>query len=101
LSKILIKFLFLISIVNFSFSNSPAQDIFDEQWNEKYRGKIIRNIIIRTLNVVESLDEEKNYKEQNWLLNAANSVHYKTRDWVVKENLLFEEGEKIKLQRTI
>ncbi|RPI73017.1 MAG: hypothetical protein EHM47_06950, partial [Ignavibacteriales bacterium] len=95
MSKILKKLLLLQLLINFSLSNSFSQDVPDEQWNTNFQGKTIRNIIIKTYNVAESFDEIKNYTDSSWINSAVNSLHYKTRDWVIQENLLFEKGDKI------
>jgi len=96
LSKILKNiFCLLILFVNLYSLSSFAQDLSEEQWNKNLEGKIIRNIIIKTLNVAESFDEKKNYADTTWFRNLANDLHYKTRDWVIREKLLFERGNKL------
>ncbi|MDO8550658.1 MAG: hypothetical protein Q7S39_10990 [Ignavibacteria bacterium] len=96
MSKILKKiFCLLILLVNLYSLSSFAQDLSEEQWNKNLEGKIIRNIIIKNLNVAESFDEKKNYADTSWFKNFTNSLHYKTRDWVVREKLLFEKGDKV------
>lgn len=90
-----IPILYLSLILLSLFSISKAQDISDMQWNKDFQGRVIRNIIIKTFNVAESLEDKIEENDVTWINNFANSLHYKTRDWVVKENLLFEKGDKI------
>jgi hypothetical protein len=81
------------------YSSSSAQDFTsDIQWNKSLEGKIIKNIIIKTLNVAESFDEVENYTDTTWFNNLSNSLHYKTRIWVVNERLLFQKGDKLNLR---
>ena len=82
-------------LVNIYSPSSFAQDLSEEQWNKNLEGKIIRNIIIKTLNVAESFDEKKNYADTSWFRNLTNDLHYKTRDWVIREKLLFEKEDKV------
>ena len=85
----------MILILTFYSLPCLPQDIPDEQWHKSLEGLIIRNINIITLNVAEQLDESGVYSDTTWFNTLANSVHYKTRNWVIKDRLLFEEGDKI------
>ncbi len=78
-----------------SFAKTFSQDLSENSWNKSLEGKTIRNILINTYNVAESFNEESNYRDSSWIKGVANSFHYKTRDWVVKENLLFDKGDKV------
>jgi hypothetical protein len=60
----------------------------------KYEGRIIRNIIIQSIEFGKPIqDTAKKLVEK--LARAANNVHYKTRAWVIHNNLFFHENEKI------
>jgi hypothetical protein len=90
---------FFLFLTLFSFSSSAQDFRSQDQWNRSLEGKIIRNINIRTLNVAESFDDEEGYPDTSLadgsFKNLTNSVHYKTRNWVVSERLLFKEGDKL------
>jgi len=61
---------------------------------ERYRGKIIRNIIIKRLDFGISLvDTSKRFK--NTLTQLANDFHHKTKENVVRNNLFFKEGDRL------
>ena len=72
-----------------------AQDLeYENNWDKNLEGKIISKIFFRTLNVAgESIDRTST--DSTWINNLANSFHYKTRNWVIRERLLFKEGEKL------
>ena len=72
-----------------------AQDLeYENNWDKNLEGKIISKIFLRTLNVAgESIDRTST--DSTWINNLANSFHYKTRNWVIRERLLFKEGEKL------
>jgi len=85
-----LKKLFII-ILLFFYSISFSQEY--EEWNREFSGRTIRNILIKTYNVGESIYPDES--DSLWIKRLANSLHYKTRDWVIKENLIFNEGDKI------
>ncbi len=97
MSKIRNKIYCLLSISLVFYSvTSFAQDLASENhWDKNLEGKIIRNIYVRTLNVAESFDEKENITDSSWFKNLTNSLHYKTRDWVIKERLIFNTGDKL------
>ncbi|MGE5399565.1 MAG: hypothetical protein ACM3S2_04120 [Ignavibacteriales bacterium] len=60
-----------------------------------YSGKIIRNIDIRVLDVFGTSVTRPNDSANSWLQKAGNSVHLNTRAWLIKNRLLFSEGNRL------
>jgi outer membrane protein assembly factor BamA len=58
-----------------------------------FEGQIIRNITFRILEVSGPDVDEKNGEDTSWFASFANSLHYKTRPWVIRSYLLFKEGD--------
>jgi len=60
----------------------------------RYRGKKIRNIIIRRLDFGTPIsDTSKSFK--NTLTKLANALHHKTREDVIRNNLFFKPGDRL------
>jgi hypothetical protein len=62
---------------------------------EKYKGKIIRHIWIKTLDpfgtsTIDTLSEARTKAGK-----ALNEAHIKTRPWVIRKNLFIKEGQKV------
>lgn len=66
-----------------------------EEYFSKYKGKTIRNIEITKLNVFSPDFKEPLYSGTSWIQDAGNLVHIKTRDNLLKNYLLFAEGDTI------
>jgi hypothetical protein len=61
---------------------------------ERYRGRIIRNISIQSVDFGVSLgDTAKRFK--NGLTRLANNLHRKSREYVIRKNLFFYENQKL------
>ncbi len=60
----------------------------------KYNGKIIRKIIIKKLNVFGSSVIDTSYNSTSWLGQTANKLHIQSRNFILKDNLLFASGDK-------
>lgn len=61
---------------------------------QRYRGRVIRKITIQTLDFGVSLrDTTKGLN--NRLTRMANNLHRQSRDYVIRKNLFFKEGEKL------
>ncbi|MDP4192366.1 MAG: hypothetical protein Q8858_12425 [Bacteroidota bacterium] len=60
--------------------------------NKKYSGRIIRKINIRVLDVFGTSVDHPLDTAENWLQRAGNAVHLETKDWLIKDKLLFYEG---------
>ena len=60
-----------------------------------YEGKKIGRIIISKLDVFGPTVQDTSRKSTSWLGEQANKIHVKTRDYVIRKNLLFKEGDDI------
>jgi hypothetical protein len=60
----------------------------------KYEGHIIRNVIIQSLEF-GTLTKDTVRRIDKRLARFANNIHYKTRPWVVRNNLFFHENDKL------
>src|SRR4030095_4611540 len=61
---------------------------------ERFRGKVIRNIRIQTLQFGTSLtDTTKRFK--NFLTNLADNLHHTTSDYVIRKNLFFKKYDRL------
>ena len=60
---------------------------------EQYSGKKIAKIYIVNLDVFEMLPDKPETHIYNRILDLGNSLHYKTRDWIIKDMLFFAEGD--------
>jgi hypothetical protein len=61
----------------------------------KYAGKIIRKINIRILDVFGSSIFNPQDTVRSWLVDKGNSLHAKTKEWLIKDKLIFYEGQKL------
>lgn len=61
-----------------------------------YEGQIIRKIYLRKLDLFEedTVGGERNLV--SWFLKAGNVLHIDTRDFIIRQNLIFQQGERIK-----
>ena len=65
-----------------------------DQLYRRYRGRVIRNIEIRSIDFgVPINDTTKSFK--NTLTNLADAVHRTTRERVIRNNLFFKENERL------
>lgn len=83
-------FLLLISGLLPVFSQQEEQEEF-----YKYEGKKIGTIYITVLNIAGGDVEEGKKQDTSWLGKLANTFHIKSKEWVVRERLLFKEGDVI------
>ena len=60
----------------------------------KYENRIIRNIIIQSLEF-GTLTRDTVRRLDKRLARFANNIHYKTRAWAVHNNLFFRENDKV------
>ena len=66
----------------------------DRKIIKQYTGKIIRNINIEVLDVFGGSVDHPKDSLRSWVEETGNSVHWKTREWIVRNMLIFNEGEK-------
>lgn len=88
------KFLKMISVKKVQL---PGNDIHesDKKMINKYSGRIIRNINVRVLDVFGASLDNPEDTSQSWLEDKGNSLHYKSREWIIKNKLIFTEGEEL------
>lgn len=60
-----------------------------------YQGKIIRSILIQTLDVTGANQATVKFKAQRYLDSAFDAVHIKTKPRVIRNNLLFDVGDTV------
>lgn len=59
---------------------------------QRFRGRIIRNVYIGTLDFGVSI-KDTSKKLNNGLTRVANAMHRKSRDYTIRNNLFFKEGQ--------
>lgn len=52
-------------------------------------GAVIGEVVIRNENIFDTADP----REDNWLFRLANTLHVKTRPWLIRKQLLFRTGD--------
>jgi len=60
----------------------------------QYTGKFIRNIDIEVLDAFGGSVDHPKDSVRSWLEETGNSVHLKTKGWIIKDMLIFTEGDK-------
>lgn len=79
---------------------SEAPDAKANGWDysdsefDKYEGKIINEIRIVDLNVFGATIDDTSREAKSWVQRTGNALHIQTRDWIVKNQLLFRTGER-------
>lgn len=63
---------------------------------ERYEGKTINTIHIKRLNPFGTLVTDTSKQSNDWFSKAGNNTHIKTKEWVIKNNLVIKEGDEIK-----
>lgn len=72
------------------------ENIRKERYFNLYKGKTIRKIEIIKLDAFgPELYDSSTTPILNWIQKAGNKTHVKTRDFIIKNNLLFSEGDSI------
>ncbi len=71
------------------------ENIRKERYFKFYEGKKIRKIEIIKLDVFGPGLNDSGSTTLNWIQKAGNSSHIKTRNFIIKNNLLFSEGDTI------
>ncbi len=93
-TKVLHKLIFK-SVSNNSVKQSrdnitEIQDLYKE-----YEGKIIRNIRIETLDPFGYSVSDTTRKPKKWIERSGNAVHLKTKQFTVRNRLLFKKHERL------
>ena len=92
------------------FFRSPEEvDSYDlmseiKNYSTKHKGKYIRNIIIKVYDpfVPEASARETandTIKHDEWIKRAGNSIHGRTKPFIIRNMLLFKKGEKYNVQK--
>jgi hypothetical protein len=90
------KFNFLISIIwiitiSVVYAALPGEELMP------YSGKIVRNITITRRNVFDDKIGEKTKFYYRW----GNTLHYVTREKIVRQELLFSSGDTLNIERLV
>jgi hypothetical protein len=90
-------FAFLIILGGVIFPQEDENDIKSVEEEEflPFEGQVIRQINFRILDVSGPDVDDKNGNDTSWFSAIANSIHYKTREWVIQNYLLFKEGDQV------
>lgn len=88
------KTLIYLSYVNFS-DRSVDRILTGADEFEPYRGKMIHEVSVRVIKPYGVSIENPDNDHQKKFAKFANNIQVKTRDWVVRNDLLFKSGDKI------
>jgi hypothetical protein len=64
-------------------------------------GKIIKSISIRVLDIAGSSINSSDSENVSWIGKIGNSLHFKTREWVVNNHLLFKVGDTLRIKKLL
>lgn len=59
----------------------------------QHKGKIIKKIGIVGLNVFGATIEDTGRQAKSWIQKTGNALHVPTQEWIIKNQLLFKEGD--------
>jgi hypothetical protein len=65
----------------------------DRKSIRKYTGRIIRKINVVILDVFGASVKNPADTARSWLQDRGNSLHFKTKEWLIKNKLIFSEGQ--------
>ena len=74
-------------------SKITKQEILNKKSFDKHEGKIIRNINIETLDPFGYSIDNVDDKPEKGVENFGNSIHLKTKNWTIRNLLLFKKNE--------
>jgi hypothetical protein len=78
------------------YQNAPSHAVKKTQNPyEKYNGRIIGKIEIKTLDPFGARVNDTLRQPDNWLEKTANAIHVSTRTYVIRKSLLFTKGESL------
>lgn len=61
--------------------------------SRNYTGKIIRKIDVVNLDIFGASVNNPNDSLRNWFQKSGNALHINTKDWIIKDMLIFSEGK--------
>lgn len=70
-----------------SFKSANTSDFSQKE------GRIIRVIRVKVLDLFGTSVYDTLKQPQGWLSKTGNALHVNTRDWLIKNNLMFQEGD--------
>jgi hypothetical protein len=86
-------------------ARSPISDSLIKKQRQNnfmpYRGKIIRNIYYNRLNVFGTQIDDTSQTGSMKLIQFANRLHFKTREWVIKQALFFRENDTVNAYKMV
>ncbi|MDP4195918.1 MAG: ShlB/FhaC/HecB family hemolysin secretion/activation protein [Bacteroidota bacterium] len=65
----------------------------DRNLIREYTGKVIRKINIENLDIFGASVNDPDDSLRNWFQKRGNSLHVNTKDWIIKDRLIFSEGQ--------
>lgn len=71
------------------------ENLRNEEYFELYKGKTIRRIEVLKLDIFGPALNDPLRKSDGWMQQVGNKTHIKTRDFILKNNLFFHEGDTI------
>ncbi len=60
-----------------------------------YSERIIRHITFRQLDVFGPSINDTNRRARNWIERTANKLHFRSKSYLIRNNLLFKEGNRL------
>lgn len=67
----------------------------DKKIIKQFSGKRIRNIIIEIVDVFGGSVEHPDDTLRSWVQSSGNKLHINSREWIIRNMLIFSEGEKL------
>ncbi len=86
-----------IVVVESDTMNKTKKFDKDSKIIKKYSGKYIRNIDVEILDVFGANVDNPDDSVRGWFENIGNSLHSNSKKWLIKDMLIFSEGEKLTL----
>lgn len=75
-------------------NGNGASDTEEESFN-KFRGKTIRKVEVMVLDVFGPTLSKPERQPSSWLQKTGNSIHINSKEWLIRNKLLFSEGSKV------
>jgi hypothetical protein len=91
--KYILIFLILSGGVVLAQEEKEESQGTEEEEYYPYEGQVIRNISFRIIDVSGPNVQDENGDDTSWFSGIANSLHYTTRQWVIRNYLIFREGD--------
>ncbi len=88
------KTLIIASYLNYS-DRTVDRIITGKDAFEPYRGKLIRNIDVKVIQPYGVTIEKPEGNKFSRFQKFANSIQFKTKEWVVRNDILFKEGDEV------